>query len=83
MNASSWKKAADLVAQGIPANPQVQAAATAESKQFESLPLSALSADDSGPPQVTYGSQQPSPQVHQMQLQHQQQNRRLLRHTAR
>ena len=49
----------DLVAQGTPANPQVQAAAMAESKQLESLPLSALSADDSGPPQVTYGSQQP------------------------
>ena len=49
----------DLVAQGTPANPQVQAAAMAESEQLESLPLSALSADDSGPPQVTYGSQQP------------------------
>ena len=59
MNASRWRKAADLVAQGNPANPQVQAAATAESKQLESLPLSALSADDSGLPQVTYGSQQP------------------------
>ena len=59
MNASSWKKAVDLVAQGSPANPQVQATAMAESKQLESLPLSALSADDSGPPQVTYGSQQP------------------------
>ena len=59
MNASSWRKAADLVAQGTPANPQVQAPATAESKQLESLPLSALSTDDSGPPQVTYGSQQP------------------------
>ena len=31
----------------------------AESNQLESLPLSALSADDSGPPQVTYGSEQP------------------------
>ena len=49
----------DLVAQGIPDNPQVQAAAMAESKQLESLPLSALSADDSGPPQVTHDSQQP------------------------
>ena len=58
MNASSWRKAEDLVAQGTPANPQVQVAAMAESKQLESLPLSALSADDSGPPQVTYGSQQ-------------------------
>ena len=59
MNASSWRKAVDLVAQATSANPQVQAAATAESKQLESLPLSALSADDSGPPQVTYDSQQP------------------------
>ena len=59
MNASSWRKAVDLVAQGTPANPQVQVAATAELKQLESLPLSALSADDSGPPQVTYDSQQP------------------------
>ena len=59
MNTSSWRKAADLVAQGTPANPQVQAAAMAESEQLESLPLSALSADDSGPPQVIYNSQQP------------------------
>ena len=59
MNTSSWRKAADLVAQETPANPQVQAAAMAESKQLESLPLSALSADDSGLPQVTYDSQQP------------------------
>ena len=49
----------DLVAQGTPANPQVQAAAMAESKQLESLLLSALSADDSGLLQVTYDSQQP------------------------
>ena len=54
MNASSWRKTADLVAQGTQANQQVQAAATAEFNQLESLPLSALSADDSGPPQVTY-----------------------------
>ena len=59
MNASSWRKAVDLVAQGTPANPEVQAAATAESKQLESFPLSALSADDSSLPQVTYRSQQP------------------------
>ena len=59
MNASSWRKAVDLVAQLTPANPQVQAAAMAESQQLESLPLSALSVDDSGPPQVTYDSQQP------------------------
>ena len=59
MNASSWRKAADLVAQGTQPNQQVQAVVTAESNQLESLPLSALSADDSGPPQVTYGTQQP------------------------
>ena len=59
MNASSWKKAVDLVAKATPANPQVQVAAMAESQQLESLPLSALSVDDSGPPQVTYDSQQP------------------------
>ena len=59
MNTSSWRKAADLVAQDTPANLQAQAADTAESKQLESLPLSALSANDSGPPQVTYDSQQP------------------------
>ena len=59
MNASSWKKAADLVAKVTPANPQVQAAAMAESQQLQTLPLSALSVDDSGPPQVTYDSQQP------------------------
>ena len=40
MNASSWRKAADLVAQGTQANRQVQAAAMAESNQLESLPLS-------------------------------------------
>ena len=59
MNASSWRKAANLVAQGTQANQQVQAAAMAESNQLKSLPLSALSADDSGLPQVTYGTEQP------------------------
>ena len=37
----------------------MQAAATVELQQLESLPLSALSVDDSGLPQVTYDSQQP------------------------
>ena len=59
MNASSWRKAADLVAQGTQANQHVHAAATAECNQLESLPLSTFSADDSSPPQVTYGSEQP------------------------
>ena len=59
MNASSWRKAADLIVQGTSPNTPVQAAAMAELEQLESLPLSTLSADDSGPPQVTYDSQQP------------------------
>ena len=59
MNASSWRKAADLAAQGTQANQQAQAETTAESNWLESLPLSALSADDSGPLQVSYGSEQP------------------------
>ena len=59
MNASSWKKAVDLVAKVTPANSQVQVAAMAASQLLESLPLSALSIDDSGLPQVTYDSQQP------------------------
>ena len=59
MNASSWKEAVNFVAKVTPGNPQVQVAAMAESQQLESLPLSALSVDDSRPPQVTYDSQQP------------------------
>ena len=59
MNASSWKKAADRVAKATPAIPQVPAAATPESQNLQSLPLSALSVDDSGPPQVTCEPQQP------------------------
>ena len=58
MNASSWKKAVDWVAKATPANPQVQAAAMAESQHLQSLTLSALSVDDSRPPQVTYDYQQ-------------------------
>ena len=41
------------------ASPQASAAATAESHNLQNLPLSALSIDDSGPPQVTYEPQQP------------------------
>ena len=73
----------DLVAQGTQANQQVQAAATADSSQLESLPLNALSADDSGPPQVNYGTEQPITQVHQGQLRHQYQKHKLLTHTIR
>ena len=59
MNASSWRKAADLIAQGTQANQQIQAAATADSSQLESLSLSSLAANDSGPPQVNYDTEQP------------------------
>ena len=59
MNAFSWRKAADFIAQQTQATQQIQAAATADSNQLESLPLSSLAADDSGPPQVNYGPEQP------------------------
>ena len=59
MNASSWRKAADLIDQGTQANQQVHAAATADSNQLESFLLSSLAADDSSPPQVNYGTEQP------------------------
>ena len=59
MNASSWKKAADIVTKSISASLQASAAATVESQNLQNLPLSALSIDDSGPLQVTYEPQQP------------------------
>ena len=59
MNTSSCKKAADIVAKVTPADPQVQAAATAESQSLQSLLLSALSVDDSRPLEVTCEPQQP------------------------
>ena len=59
MNASTWKKAADIVVKTTSVTPQASAAATAESHNLQSLQLSTLSIDDSGPPQVTYDSQQP------------------------
>ena len=59
MNASSWRKAADLIAKGTQANQQIQAAATADSSQLESFSLSSVAANDSGPPQVNYVTKQP------------------------
>ena len=59
MNASSWRKAADQVAKVTPAIPQALAAATVESQNLQSPPLSALSVDDSRPLQVTYEPHQP------------------------
>ena len=59
MNASSWKKAADIVTKTTPVILQASAIATAELQNLQNFPLSALSIDDSGPPQVTYEPQQP------------------------
>ena len=59
MNASSWRKAVDLIAQGTQDTQQIQAAATADSNQLASLLLSSLAADDSRPPHVNYGPEQP------------------------
>ena len=59
MNASTWKKAADIVAKTTSVTLQASAAATMESHNLQSLQLSTLSIDDSGPPQVTYEPQQP------------------------
>ena len=59
MNASTWKKAADIVAKTTSVNPQASATATTESHSLQSLQLSTLSIDDSRPLQVTYEPQQP------------------------
>ena len=59
MKASSWKKAADIVAKMTPVTPQASATATVELHNLQSLQLSTLSIDDSRPPQVTYEPQQP------------------------
>ena len=49
----------DLIAQGTQATQEIQAAATADSSQLESFSLSTLAANDSGPPEVNYGTEQP------------------------
>ena len=59
MNASTWKKAADIVVKTTSVTPQASAAAITELHNLQSLQLSTLSIDDSVPPQVTYKSQQP------------------------
>ena len=59
MNASSWKKAADIVAKMTPVTPQASCTATAELHNLQSLQLSTLSIDDSRPPQVTCEPEQP------------------------
>ena len=59
MNASTWKKAADIVAKTTSVTPQASATATTELHNLQSFQLSTLSIDDSGPPQVTYKSEEP------------------------
>ena len=49
----------DLIAHRTQATQQIQAAATADSSKLECLPLSSLAANDSSPPQVNYGTEQP------------------------
>ena len=58
LNGSSWRRSADLIAQQTQATQQIQVVATADSNQLESLPLSSMAADDSGPPQVNYSPEQ-------------------------
>ena len=54
MNLSDWMKAAALITQ------QNQEAATADTDQLSSMPLSQLVMDDSGPPVVHYGMHMPA-----------------------
>ena len=54
MNPSDWIKAATLITQ------QKQEAATADTDQISSMPLSQLAMDDSGPPTVHYGTHMPT-----------------------
>ena len=59
MNASTWKKAVDIVVKTTSVTLQASAAATTELHNLQSFQLSTLSIDDSRPLQVTYESQQP------------------------
>ena len=54
MNPTDWIKAAALITQ------QKQEAATADTDQLSSMPLSQLAMDDSGPPVVHYGMHMPT-----------------------
>ena len=49
MNPSDWIKAAALITQ------QKQEAATTDTDQLSSMPMSYLAMDDNGPPEVHYG----------------------------
>ena len=54
MNPSDWIKAATLITQ------QKQEAATADTDQLSSMPLSQSAMDDRGPPVVHYGMHMPA-----------------------
>ena len=54
MNLSDWIKVATLITQ------QKQEAATADTDQLSSMPLSQLAMDDSGPPVMHYGMHVPA-----------------------
>ena len=54
MNLSDWIKAAALITQQKPE------AATADTDQLNSMPLSQLAMDDSGPPVMHYGTHMPA-----------------------
>ena len=54
MNPSDWRKAAALITQ------QKQEAATTDTDQLSSMPLSQLAMDDSGPPVMHYGMHVPT-----------------------
>ena len=56
---TSWKRAVNQIAQQTQTTQQTQPAATVDSNYLDSLPLSSLAADDSGPPEVYYGPEQP------------------------
>ena len=53
MNPSDWKKAAVFI------TGQNRSAATAPTDELDSMPLSTLSLDESGPPEITYGAHEP------------------------
>ena len=53
MNASNWKKVAAFISE------QNRMAATAPTQELDSMPLSTLSLDESGPPVVTHGVHKP------------------------
>ena len=53
MNPTDWIKAAALIT-------QQKQAATADTDQLSSMPLSQLAMDDSGPPVVHYGTHVPA-----------------------